>query len=98
MSNLETEVPKERGTLKYFQKHRSMAIFWSALSLLIFLIVTYVTVPLFFTNFWLAPILFLLLVFTKSYGSWDAYAKMRKQTERMQEDLNNISKAVDKIK
>ena len=89
---------KEKGTLKYFERHRTIAAAWSVISFSVFLLITYVTVPLFFTNFWLAPILLVLLIATRSYGSWDAYAKMRKQTNIMQQDLDNITKAVEKIK
>lgn len=99
MSNPELPLTqKEKGTLKYFERHRTIAATWSVIAFAAFLFITYITVPLFFTNFWLAPILLVLLVATRQYGSWDAYAKMRKQTNKMQEDLDNISKAVEKIK
>lgn len=99
MSNPDLPVAqKDKATLKYFERQRTIAIIMSCLSLLVFLIVTALTAPLFFTNFWLCPILFALLIFTRAFGSWDAYAKMRKQTERMQEDLDNITKAVERVK
>lgn len=99
MSSFETETsPKEKGTIKYFERSRTIAMYVSMLALAGFLLIVYLTVPFFFTNFWLGILLLVTLVATKSYGSWDAYAKMRKQTDRMQEELNSIAKAVEKEK
>lgn len=98
MSNFDpqnTSQPRETASLAYFQRSRTRSGALTALSLLVFLIVVFMTVPAFFSNFWLAPILLLIILFAKSFGSWDAYTKMRKQTDVMQRDLDNITKVVE---
>ena len=88
---------RESGSIDYFKRSKLIAGIFSLAALFVFLTVIYFTVPMFFTNFWLAPLLLLLLILTKSFGSWEAYTKMRQQTDIMQEELDEINKTVEKI-
>ncbi len=69
----------------------------SILCLIGFIVAVYFTVPVFFSHFWLIIPLVLTLLFTKAFGSWEAYTKMREQTDQMQTELDTMVAAVEKL-
>lgn len=88
---------KEVGTLAYFKRSMNIRGVLSILSLLAFVICISITVPVFFTHFWLIIPLSLTLLFAKSFGAWEAYTKMREQTEVMQLELDELNKDVERL-
>jgi hypothetical protein len=88
---------KETASIEYFKRSKLVAGLFSILALVIFLAAIFFTVPAFFSYFWLAPLLLLLLILTKSYGAWEAYTKMRQQTDILQEELDEINQTIEKI-
>lgn len=97
MSNSHIPAHREAGNLEYFRRSKTITGVLSIICLLIFIMAIYFTVPVFFTYFWLIVPLFLTILFTKSFGSWEAYTKMREQTDVMQQELDDLNKNVKNL-
>lgn len=95
MSNPDTFIgKKETATLESFKKFKALLGAMSIISLFVFIIAVFLTVPQFFAYFWLIIPLFLTLLFTKTFGAYEAYTKMRQQTDVMQLQLIEMNNQV----
>lgn len=94
MANTNIPAHREAGNLEYFRRSKVITGVLSIACLFIFIVAIYFTVPAFYTYFWLIIPLFLTILFTKSFGSWEAYTKMREQTDIMQLELDELNKNV----
>lgn len=79
-------------TLAHFERARTISGIVSILLLGFFLFSVYVTVPLFFANWWLIVPFSLLLIYTRSFGSWEAYTKVREQSDVIALELDELDR------
>lgn len=86
-----TTSKKEVGSISDFKRSKKIAGILSIICLAGFITAIYFTVPIFFSYFWLVIPFALTILFAKSYGSWEAYTKMREQTDTMQEELDYLN-------
>jgi hypothetical protein len=77
-------------TKAHFKRAQKTAGILSILALAAFLFFTYLAVPAFFAHWYLIIPLALLLVYTRSFGSWEAYTTVRHQSEVIAEALEEL--------
>lgn len=77
-------------TIAHFKRLQKLTGVVSILWLAAFLFLTYLAVPLFFMHWYLIIPLVFLLVYTRSFGSWEAYTTVRHQSEVIADALDKL--------
>lgn len=77
-----------------FKRGKKITGIMSILSLGAFIYLTWLLVPAFFSAWVLIFPLYSLLVFTRSFGAWDAYLQVRKNSDLMAEELEELEDSI----
>lgn len=97
-SPVKTQIKDKLSTVVHFRRARNLAMFMSILSLAVFLYLTAIAVPLFFAHWYLIIPLFGLIMYTRSFGSWEAYLKVREQSDKFAEALDKADEKTAEVR
>lgn len=87
---LKHEIQDKLSSVAHFKRARAFSMVASLFYLGIYLFAIYILVPAFFTHWILIIPFFLLLMNTRSFGTWDAYLRVREQSDKFADELDRI--------
>lgn len=83
-----------RNYKKIFEKRQLTSLIGTFISLAAFLTIVFLTIPTFFTNFWLIFPLVAVLMYARAHGTWTAYALLCETKQELDDFFNEVEKTV----